>query len=119
MAAVTDPAREIDVAEVHDCFTITEIVNYEDLGFAPPGEGHRLATAGVTRLGGGLPVNPAGGLKSCGHPVGASGVRMVNNVVDQILGRAGRMQVPGARTGLAHTLGGPGAVACVAVLGQP
>jgi acetyl-CoA C-acetyltransferase len=119
MAAIGDPAREIDVAEVHDCFTITEIVNYEDLGFAGPGEGHKLASAGVTRLGGSLPVNVSGGLKSCGHPVGASGVRMVNNVVDQLFGRAGRMQVSGARTGLAHTLGGPGAVSCVAVLGQP
>jgi acetyl-CoA C-acetyltransferase len=119
MAAIGDPARDIDVAEVHDCFTITEIVNYEDLGFAGPGEGHKLAAAGDTRLGGRLPVNVSGGLKSCGHPVGASGVRMINNVVDQLLGRAGRMQVTGARTGLAHTLGGPGAVSCVAVLGQP
>jgi acetyl-CoA C-acetyltransferase len=119
MAAIGDPARDIDVAEVHDCFTITEIVNYEDLGFAGPGEGHKLAAAGETRLGGRLPVNVSGGLKSCGHPVGASGVRMVNNVADQLLGRAGRMQVAGARTGLAHTLGGPGAVSCVAVLGQP
>ncbi len=119
MAGIADPAREIDVAECHDCFTITEIINYEDLGFAPPGEGHKLATAGVTRLGGDLPVNTSGGLKSCGHPVGASGVRMINQIVDQLLGRAGRMQVPRARTGLAHTLGGPGAVACVAVLGQP
>jgi acetyl-CoA C-acetyltransferase len=63
--------------------------------------------------------NTSGGLKSCVHPVGASGVRMVNNVVGQLLGRAGRMQVPGAWTGLAHTLGGPGTVSCVAVLGQP
>jgi acetyl-CoA C-acetyltransferase len=106
------------VAEVHECFTITEIINYEDLGFAAPGQGHRLATEGVTRLGGSLPVNTSGGLKSCGHPVGASSVRMVHHIVDRLLGRAGRMQVQGARTGLAHALGGPGAVACVAVLGQ-
>ena len=119
MAGITDPATEIDVAECHDCFTITEIINYEDLGFARPGEGHELAAAGVTKLGGDLPVNTSGGLKSCGHPVGASRVRMINNVADQLLGRAGAMQVKGARTGLAHTLGGPGAVACVAVLGQP
>jgi acetyl-CoA C-acetyltransferase len=119
MAGIRDPAREIDVAECHDCFTITEIINCEDLGFARPGEGHRLAAAGVTKLGGSLPINTSGGLKSCGHPVGASGVRMINNVADQLLGRAGRMQVKDARTGLAHTLGGPGAVACVAVLGQP
>jgi acetyl-CoA C-acetyltransferase len=119
MAGIGDPAKEIDVAECHDCFTITEIINCEDLGFARPGEGHRLAAAGVTRLGGDLPINTSGGLKSCGHPVGASGVRMINNIADQLLGRAGRMQVKDARTGLAHTLGGPGAVACVAVLGQP
>jgi len=119
MAGVTEPVKEIDVAECHDCFTITEIINYEDLGFARPGEGHKLAAAGVTQLGGELPVNTSGGLKSCDHPVGASGVRMINNVVDQLLGRADKMQVRGARTGLAHTLGGPGAVACVAVLGQP
>ena len=119
MAGVTNPAKEINVAECHDCFTITEIVNYEDLGFAKPGEGWKFATGGVTKLGADLPVNTSGGLKSCGHPVGASGVRMINNVADQLLGRAGAMQVKGARTGLAHTLGGPGAVACVAVLGQP
>lgn len=119
MAGITDPAREIHVAECHDCFTITEIVNYEDLGFARPGEGWKLATGGVTRLGGDLPVNTSGGLKSCGHPIGASGVRMIANIHDQLLGRAGRMQVRGARVGLAHNLGGPGAVAAVAVLSQP
>lgn len=95
------------------------LYGYEDLGFAAPGEGHKLVAAGVTRLGGELPVNTSGGLKFCGHPVGASGVRMVNNVVEQLRGRAGRMQVPGVRTGLAHMVDGPGAVSCVAVLGQP
>ena len=119
MAGIVDPSREIDVAECHDCFTITEIVNYEDLGFARPGEGHKLAAAGVTRLGGDLPINTSGGHKSCGHPIGASGVRMLNHVTDQLLGRAGAMQVRGARTGLAHNLGGPGSVAAVAVLGAP
>ena len=119
MAGVSDPAREIKVAEVHDCFTITEIVNYEDLGFAKPGEGHEFAKAGVTKLGGDLPVNTSGGLKSCGHPIGASGVRMVSNIHDQLLGRAGKMQVEGATMGLAHNVGGPGAVAAVCVLSQP
>lgn len=119
MAGITDPRREIDVAECHDCFTITEIINYEDLGFAGPGEGWKMATSGVTRLGGELPVNTSGGLKSCGHPIGSSGVRMIANIHDQLMGRAGRMQVAGARTGLAHNVGGPGAVAAVAVLGQP
>ncbi|MBI4607880.1 MAG: thiolase family protein, partial [Candidatus Rokubacteria bacterium] len=119
MAGVTNPAEEIDVAECHDCFTITEIVNYEDLGFARTGEGWKFATGGVTKLGGDLPVNTSGGLKSCGHPIGASGVRMINNIADQLLGRAGKMQVKGAKVGLAHNLGGPGAVSAVAVLSQP
>ncbi len=119
MAGVTDPARQIKVAECHDCFTITEIVNYEDLGLAPAGQGWKLATGGMTRLGGDLPVNTSGGLKSCGHPIGSSGIRMIANVHDQLLGRAGKMQVKGADLGLAHNLGGPGAVSAVAVLSQP
>ena len=107
------------MAECHDCFTITEIVNYEDLGFFEPGAGWRAVKAGETRLGGSLPVNTSGGLKSCGHPIGSSGIRMINNIHDQLVGRAGRMQVPGADMGLAHNLGGPGSVSAVAVLSQP
>jgi acetyl-CoA C-acetyltransferase len=119
MAGITNPARQIKVAECHDCFTITEIVNYEDLGFFEPGAGWRAAQAGETRLGGSLPVNTSGGLKSCGHPIGSSGIRMINNIHDQLLGRAGQMQVRDADMGLAHNLGGPGAVSAVAVLSQP
>jgi len=119
MAGVTNPAKEIKVAECHDCFTITEIVNYEDLGFFEPGAGWRAARAGETRLGGSLPINTSGGLKSCGHLIGSSGTRMINNIHDQLLGRAGKMQVAGADMGLAHNLGGPGAVSAVAVLSQP
>lgn len=119
MAGVTNPAKQIKVAECHDCFTITEIVNYEDLGFFEPGAGWRAVEAGETRLGGSLPVNTSGGLKSCGHPIGSSGIRMINNIHDQLVGRAGRMQVPGADMGLAHNLGGPGSVSAVAVLSQP
>lgn len=115
-AGITDPLRQIDVAEVHDCFTITELINYEDLGFCGPGEARHLIREGVTALEGKLPVNTSGGLKSCGHPIGASGVRMVADVVDQLWGRAGKRQVKGARVGLAHTLGGPGAVSCVQIL---
>jgi hypothetical protein len=103
----------------HDCFTITEIVNYEDLGFFEPGAGWRAVKAGETRLGGSLPVNTSGGLKSCGHPIGSSGIRMINNIHDQLVGRAGRMQVPRADMGLAHNLGGPGSVSAVAVLSRP
>ena len=118
-AGITDPRREIDVVECHDCFTITEIVNTEDLGLAARGEGAELLLEGATRLGGEIPVNVSGGLQSCGHPVGATGVRMVAEIVDQVTERAGARQVDGARTGVGHTLGGPGAVSCVVVVGTP
>ena len=72
-AGITDPLKDIDVAEVHDCFTWTEISNYEDLGFIQKGEGARLIEEGRTALEGDIPVNPSGGLKSFGHPIGASG----------------------------------------------
>src|SRR3990167_6116455 len=99
MAGVTNPAKQIKVAECHDCFTITEIVNYEDLGFFEPGAGWRAAESGETRLGGSLPVNTSGGLKSCGHPIGSSGVRLINNIHDQLVGRAGKMQESGGASG--------------------
>jgi acetyl-CoA C-acetyltransferase len=119
MAGVKDPLREIDLAEVHDCFTWTEITNYEDLGFCKKGEGAHFVGEGRSRLEGDLPVNPSGGLKSFGHPIGASGVRMIYEVVMQLRGQAGARQVPDAKLGLAHNLGGPGSVACVVVLGRP
>jgi acetyl-CoA C-acetyltransferase len=117
-AGITDPLKQIDVAECHDCFTITEIINYEDLGFAPRGEGWRFITEGESTLEGQLPVNTSGGLKACGHPIGATGARMVGEIVDQVRGRAGDRQVKGARTALCHTLGGPQAVGCVIVVGR-
>lgn len=107
------------MAEEYDCFTITELVNYEDLGFCGRGEGGRLISGEVTALNGGLPVNSSGGLKSCGHPVGATGVRMVADVVNQMRGRSGKSQVKKADIGLTHTLGGPGSISCVFVLGRP
>ena len=118
-AGISSPRGEIDVAEVHDCFTITEILNYEDLGFAERGQGWRLVEEGTTALEGDLPVNTDGGLKAFGHPLGASGLRMIYEVVAQLQERAGKRQVKNARLGLAHTLGGPGALAAVAVLGRP
>jgi acetyl-CoA C-acetyltransferase len=117
-AGIKNPTREIDVVQCHDCFTITEIINYEDLGFCEKGKGWQLIRDGVTRLDGDLPVNTDGGLKACGHPVGASGVRMIAHICDQIRGRAGKMQVKEANTGLAHTLGGPGSISTVFVLGR-
>jgi acetyl-CoA C-acetyltransferase len=111
-------ARDLDFAEVHDCFTITEIVNYEDLGFCAAGEGGHFVADGRSALGGELPVNPSGGLKSFGHPVGATGARMIYELTVQLQQRAGERQVTGAELGLAHNLGGPGAVACVSILGN-
>jgi acetyl-CoA C-acetyltransferase len=115
-AGIRDPLNEIDVAEVHDCFTITEIINYEDLGFCERGKGAHLLREGITTLGGALPVNTSGGLQACGHPIGASGVRMVVDVAEQLLGRCGVRQVPNARIGLTHALGGPGSVCGVSIL---
>jgi len=107
---------DVDFAEVHDCFTITEILNYEDLGFCARGEGGKFVEEGRASLGGEKPVNPSGGLKSYGHPVGATGVRMIYELATQLRGRAGARQVENARIGLAHNLGGPGAVSCVSIL---
>lgn len=115
-AGIRNPRKEIHVAEVHDCFTWTEISNYEDLGLAEKGEGWKLIMEGVTRLEGTLPVNPSGGLKSFGHPIGASGIRMIAEIVLQLRGEAGERQVRSATTGLAHNVGGPGAVSCVTIL---
>ncbi len=118
-AGIDDPFDQLDVVECHDCFTITELVNTEDLGLAERGGGVELLRSGATRFGGELPVNVSGGLQACGHPVGATGVRMVAEVADQVTGEAGERQVTGARRGLAHTLGGPGAVSCVMILEAP
>ena len=110
-------ASQLDLVECHDCFTVTELVNTEDLGLCGRGEGGALLESGATAFGGDIPVNLSGGLQSCGHPVGATGVRMIAEIGDHILGRAGERQVEGARLGAAHTLGGPGAVSTVCVVG--
>ena len=97
---------EVDVAEVHDAFTIGEVVTVEALGLVGDGEGGRAAEEGETAIGGRLPVNPSGGLLSRGHPLGATGLAQVAEVVWQLRGRAGGRQVPGARVGLVETMGG-------------
>lgn len=117
-AGISDPTKEVDFAEVHDCFTWTEIANYEDLGFCKLGEGAKFIEEGRSALHGDVPVNPSGGLKSFGHPVGATGVRMIYELVTQLRGQAGARQVKDAELGLAHNLGGPGAVSCVVILGR-
>ncbi|MFC1968405.1 acetyl-CoA acetyltransferase [Chloroflexota bacterium] len=109
-AGVKDPRKEISMAEVHDCFTITELINYESLGFAPVGKGKEDVDAGTFTLEGQLPVNTDGGLKAFGHPIGASGIRMACECYKQLQGKAGRRQVKNPTLGLAHSQGGiPGA----------
>lgn len=98
--------EDLDVVELHDAFTIAEIMHYEGLGLCPPGEGSRLIREGATELGGKIPVNPSGGLLSRGHPVGATGVAQIVEIVEQLRGEAGQRQVQGARVGLAHCMGG-------------
>ncbi len=108
--------EEIDLAEVHDCFTIAEILALEDIGFYRKGEGARGASEGETALGGAMPVNTSGGLKAKGHPVGATGVAQICELVRQLRGEAGPRQVRGAEVGLAHNLGGSGATCAVHIL---
>ncbi len=98
--------QDMDLIEVHDAFTISEIVHYEGLGLCPKGEGSRLISDGTTALNGATPVNPSGGLLSKGHPVGASGVAQIVEIVEQLRGTAGKRQVEGARVGLAQIMGG-------------
>ena len=109
--------QDIEVAEVHDCFTIAEIVASEDLGFTTKGEGGPFAAAGCTAMDGRIPINTSGGLKSKGHPVGATGVGQICDVVMQLRGDAGERQVQRHRIGLAQNLGGSGATCVVTILG--
>lgn len=105
--------QDLDIAEVHDCFTIAEIIAYEDLGFCKPGKGGSLVEGGVTTLEGKIPVNTSGGLKSKGHPVGATGTAQAYEIYLQLTKQAGRRQVSGAEVGLTHNVGGSGATATV------
>ena len=99
-------ALDIDVFEVHDAFTIGEIVTTEALGLAELGAGGRLVESGHTTLGGNQPVNPSGGLLSRGHPLGATGLAQIAEIVWQLRGDAGARQVPDARLGVVETMGG-------------
>jgi len=115
MAGIT--AQDIQFAEVHDCFTIAEIIAIEDLGFVKKGEGGPYELAGCTGLTGPMPINTSGGLKSKGHPVGATGVGQVCDLVYQLRGEAGERQLAKHSLGLAQNLGGSGATAVVTILG--
>ena len=119
-AGVKESRKEISIAEVHDCFTCHELLIYEDLGFSPRGHAKDDINAGTFTLKGDLPVNTDGGLKCFGHPLGASGLRMMYEVYLQLQGKAGPRQVRNPRLGLTHNMGGgPGAgIGCCVVVGN-
>lgn len=108
---------DIDVAEIHDCFSIAEAIAIEDLGFSKRGEGARdIASGKYTLNKGKMITNPSGGLKACGHPVGATGIKQIVEIVEQLRGAAGARQVKNANVGLAHNVGGSGAIAVIHIL---
>ncbi len=108
--------KDIDVVEVHDCFTIAEIMAVEDLGFFPKGKGGKAVEDGETELNSIISVNTSGGLKAAGHPVGATGIKQAIEIVLQLRGKAEKRQVENAEVGLAHNVGGSGATAVIHVL---
>ncbi len=108
---------DVDVAEVHDCFTIAEMMAYEDLGFASPGQGKELIRNKETYRDGKIPVNVDGGLLSKGHPIGATGGSQIRTIVLQLRGQAGEMQVPDPKIGLVHNIGGVGIYGNVSIFG--
>ncbi len=119
-AGITNPREELDIAIIHDCFSITELTIYENFGFSPWGRAKEDIDSGFFALEGGLPVNTDGGLKCFGHPVGASGLRMTYEVYKQIQGKADlpARQLKDVKLGLSHTFGGPPARSAVAILGR-
>lgn len=119
MAGIERPNREIDVAELHDAFSFTELQAYEAMGFAEPGRGGQFIQDGVPEMDGDLPVSPSGGLLGAGHAVGATGVMQVGEIARQLRGKAGKRQVEVRNgVGLAHSIGGPGSsYATVTILG--
>lgn len=108
--------KDIDLLEVHDCFTIAEILAIEDLGFCKKGEGGKFIESGATKLGNKLPVNTSGGLKGCGHPVGATGVKQIIEIYEQLKGAAKKRQVKNAKAGLTQNVGGTGATVAIHIL---
>ncbi|NNU79465.1 acetyl-CoA acetyltransferase [Halovulum dunhuangense] len=107
---------DLSLVETHDCFTIAEMLEYEAMGLAAPGQGHRVIREGITRKDGRLPVNPSGGLKSKGHPIGATGVSMHVMAAMQLMGEAGDMQIPGARLAGVFNMGGAAVANYVSIL---
>ncbi|WP_316860204.1 acetyl-CoA acetyltransferase [uncultured Cohaesibacter sp.] len=120
MAGIKNPREEIDLAEVHDCFSITELLIYEDFGFSPRGKAREDIEAGFFTRDGGLPVNVDGGLKCFGHPVGASGIRMTYELYKQLQHKVDnpKRQLNDVHIGLSHTFGGPPQISAVMIVGN-
>ena len=121
MAGVTDPRKQIGIAQVHDCFSLTELLTYEDLGFCEKGSAKDCIADGIFERSGALPVNTDGGLKTFGHPTGATGVRMIYENVLQLRGQAGERQISGIedKLALSHNIGGHPTACGIALLGRP
>ncbi|MDR3222777.1 MAG: thiolase domain-containing protein [Methanobrevibacter sp.] len=111
-------SKDIDTVEVHDCFSINGILAIEDLGFVKKGEGGKAVEEGITQNGGKIPVNPSGGLKSRGHPLGATGIAQAAEIVWQLRGEANKRQVENAEIGMTHNIGGTGGTAAVHILSR-
>ncbi len=118
-AGITDPKKEIHVAQVHDCFTLTELLAYEDLGFCEKGAAKEHIASGTFALDGALPVNTDGGLKTFGHPTGATGVRMIYENYKQLQGKAEKRQVKNATVALSHNIGGAPQACGICVVAMP
>jgi acetyl-CoA C-acetyltransferase/acetyl-CoA acyltransferase len=108
--------KDIDVVELHDCFSIATLIALESLGFFELGKSGEAVEKGETKIGGKMPVNPSGGLKAKGHPIGATGTAQVYEIVRQLRGECGERQVEGARIGMTDTLGGDGGTLCNVIL---
>jgi acetyl-CoA C-acetyltransferase len=116
LAAARLRLDDLDVVETHDCFTIAELIEYEAMGLTPKGEGARAIAEGWTEKGGKLPINPSGGLKSKGHPIGATGVSMHVLAAMQVTGKAGGIQVPEATLAGVFNMGGAAVANFVSIL---
>ncbi|KZX11713.1 thiolase domain-containing protein [Methanobrevibacter curvatus] len=110
--------KDIDALEVHDCFSINGILAIEDLGFVKKGEGGKAVEDGITRIDGDIPVNPSGGLKARGHPLGATGIAQAAEIVWQLRGDAGKRQIDGAEIGMTQNIGGTGGTAAIHILSR-
>jgi acetyl-CoA C-acetyltransferase len=118
-AGITNPRKEISVAQVHDCFTLTELLAYEDLGFCEKGSAKEHIKSGAFELGGDLPVNTDGGLKTFGHPTGATGVRMIYENYKQLQGKADKRQVKNPTVALSHNIGGAPQACGICIIATP